>query len=63
MAGRISTALLYAAFVLPLAGFWTCSHAAVPGAISARYDVLLNGLPIAVINEHCVHFCQIPGCK
>ena len=51
MAGRISTALLYAAFVLPLAGFWTCSHAAVPGAISARYDVLLNGLPIAVINE------------
>ena len=51
MIGRVSTILLSAALILPLASLQTLSHAATPSAISASYDVLLNGLPIAIINE------------
>lgn len=51
MIRRISISVLGAALVLALTGLQTSSHAATPGAISASYNVLLNGLPIAVINE------------
>lgn len=51
MIGRISISVLGAALVLALTSLQTLSHAATPSAISASYNVLLNGLPIAVINE------------
>lgn len=51
MIGRVSVILLGAALILPLSSLQTLSHAATPSAISARYDVLFNGLPFAVINE------------
>lgn len=51
MIGRVSMMLLGAALILPLPSLQTLSHAAAPSAISARYDVMFNGLPFAVINE------------
>ena len=51
MIKRISLTLLVAVFALPLPGRNTFAQTAAPAALSASYDVLLNGMPVAVINE------------
>ena len=48
---RIRLTLLVAALALPLPGRHAFAQTAAPAALSASYDVQLNGMQIAVINE------------
>lgn len=49
---RIRILLLCAALGVPLLGFQLLARAAAPAVISASYEVRLNGLPIAITQEH-----------
>jgi hypothetical protein len=51
MVKRIRLTLLVAALALLLPDRYTFAQTAAPAAVSASYDVQLNGLQIAVINE------------